>query len=341
MPNPLQSVSRRHPRRAIVRAAVALPLAAAIAWGLPPAALAQSNWPAKPIRLMVGFAAGGGIDFTARVIQPGLQEALKQQLIVDYKPGAGGVLAASELVRSAPDGYTFLVANTGPFAIAPYLQSKRPYDPKKDFTYVGQIAEGSYIAVTKADHPAKDLREFVAWAKGQKGGANFASSGPGTSTHLNGELLNQVTGAGMIHVPYKGSAPALQDLIGGQTHLLVDAGTALLPQIRGGKLKALAVTSPRRDPNLPDVPTARELGLAGVETLGFQGLVAPPGLPADIVKRMAAELAKVLGTAEVKSRFASVGSEVRVRGPEEFQAYVAAENDKWAEVIRRGGIRLD
>jgi tripartite-type tricarboxylate transporter receptor subunit TctC len=210
-------------------------------------AMAQA-YPTKPIRLIVGYPPGGGIDFTARSIQQPLQDALKQQVIVDYKPGASGMLAAGELTRAAPDGYTLLLANTGPFAIAPYLQSKLPYDPVKQFTYVAQISQGSYVAVTRPDHPAKDLREFVAWAKANAGKVNYASGGNGTSTHLNGELMNQATGLDMVHVPYKGSAPAVQDLIGGQTQLLIDAGTVLLPQIKGGKLKALAVTGNKRDP---------------------------------------------------------------------------------------------
>lgn len=201
-------------------------------------ALAQA-FPSKPLRLIVGYPPGGGIDFTARVIQSPLQDALKQSLVIDYKPGAGGTIAAADLTRANADGYTLLVANTGPFAIAPYLQAKMPYDPVKQFTYIGQISQGSYIAVTRTDHPAKDLRDFVAWAKANTGKANFASGGAGTSTHLNGELMNAATGLALTHVPYKGSAPAIAELLGGQTQIMIDAGTALLPMIRAGKLRAL------------------------------------------------------------------------------------------------------
>jgi tripartite-type tricarboxylate transporter receptor subunit TctC len=304
-------------------------------------ARAQGGYPTKPVRLMVGFPPGGGIDFTARAIQAGLEAALGQPLVIDYKPGAGGVLAATELTRAAPDGYTLLVANTGPFAIAPYLQSKMPYDPVKQFTYVGQIAEAGYIAATRADHPAKDLKQFVDWAKANAGKANFASGGIGASTHLNGELLNSVAGLDLLHVPYKGSAPAVTDLIGGQTHLLIDAGTVLLPQIKGGKLKALAVTGSRRDANLPDVPTVRELGLAGMEALGFQGLVGPAGLPREVVDRLSADLRKTLALADVKAKFAGAGSEVQPRGPAEFSAYVKAEAEKWSALIRQRKIQLE
>lgn len=306
-----------------------------------PWARAQSAYPNKAIKLIVGFPPGGGIDFTARTIQAGLEAALGQPLVIEYKAGAGGVIAATELTRAAPDGYTLLVANTGPFAIAPYLQSKKPYDPVSQFSYVGQIAESAYIAATRADHPAKDLKQFVDWAKANPGKASFASGGQGASTHLNGELLNSVASIDLLHVPYKGSAPAVTDLIGGQTHLLIDAGTVLLPQIKGGRLKALAVTGPRRDPNLPDVPTVRELGLAGMEAVGFQGLVGPSGLPRDVVDRLSSELRKVLASADVKAKFAAAGSDVQPRSAAEFAAYVKAEAERWSALIAKRGIKLD
>ena len=319
------------------RRTVCLAAAAALA----PAVRAQGVYPTKPIKLIVGFPPGGGIDFTARLIQPALEAALGQPLVIDYKPGAGGVIAATELTRAAPDGYTLLVANTGPFAIAPYLQAKRPYDPVTQFSYIGQIAESSYIAATRTDHPARDLKQFIEWAKANPGKANYASGGPGASTHLNGELLNSVAGIDLLHVPYKGSAPAVTDLIGGQTHLLIDAGTVLLPQIKGGRLKALAVTGPRRDPNLPDVATVREQGLAGKEAVGFQGLVGPAGLPRDVIERLSAELRKVLATADVKAKFAGAGSEVQPRNAAEFAGYVKGEAERWSALIAMRNIKLD
>ena len=304
-------------------------------------AMAQA-WPAaKPIRLVVGYPPGGGIDFSARTIQAPLQEALKQQIVVDYKPGAGGLLAAGELVRAQPDGYTILLANTGPFAIAPYLQRKLPYDPLKQFTYIGQISQGSYIAVTYPAHPAKDLKEWAAWARANAGKVNFASGGAGTSTHLNGELMNQAIGMDITHVPYKGSAPALQELIGGQTQLLIDAGTVLLPQIKGGKLKALAVTGAQRDPQLPDVPTVRELGLGAMESVGFQGLVGPAGMPREVVEKLSTELAKVLAQPDIQAKFATAGAQVHPLGPAEFTGFVKGENDKWAKLIRERKVQVD
>lgn len=303
--------------------------------------LAQA-WPTvKPIRLIVGYPAGGGVDFAARTVQQALQDALKQQIVVDYKPGASGMIAATELSRAAPDGYTLLLANTGPFAIAPYLQKALPYDPQKQFTYIGQISQGSYIAVTRADHSAKDLKEWVSWAKAQAGKVNFASGGTGTSTHLNGELMNQATGLDVTHVPYKGSAPAVQDLIGGQTQLLIDAGSVLLPQIKGGKLKALAVTGPKRDPQLPDVPTVREVGLSAMESVGFQGLVGPAGMPKEVVEKLSTELAKLLAQSDIKAKFSAVGAEVHYLEPTQFATFVKGENEKWAKLIRERKLQLD
>jgi tripartite-type tricarboxylate transporter receptor subunit TctC len=317
----------------------------ALVFGISGFVVAQTApWPsAKPIRLIVGYPPGGGIDFAARTIQAPLQDGLKQQIVVDYKPGASGMLAATELTRAAPDGYTLLLANTGPFAIAPYLTQKPPYDPVRQFTYIGQISQGAYIVATRVDHPAKDLKEFVAWAgaPAQAGKVNFASGGQGTSTHLNGELLNAATGLDMTHVPYKGSAPAVQDLIGGQTQLLIDAGSVLLPQIKGGKLKALAVTGARRDVQLPNVPTAREQGFAQVESVGFQGLVGPANMPKEVVDRLSSELAKALASAEIKAKFAVTGAEVHSSNSVEFATFVKSENEKWAKLIRQRKLQLD
>ena len=308
---------------------------------LPLTVRAQAAWPSKPLRLIVGFPPGGGIDFTARNVQPGLEAALGQPVVIDYKPGAGGVLAASELTRAAPDGYTILVANVGPFSIAPYLQSKMPYDPVKQFSYIGQIAQTSYIATTRTEHPAQDIRAFIAWAKANPGRASFASGGIGSSTHLCGELLNSVAGLDLLHVPYKGSAPAVTDLIGGQTHLLIDVGSVLLPHIKSGRLKALAVTGPTRDSNLPDVLTVREQGLPGLEAAGYQGLVAPAGVPREVIERISTELRRVLANPEVRAKFAAGGAEVMPRGAAEFAAYVKAESERWSALITQRGIKVE
>lgn len=304
-------------------------------------ALAQGAYPAKPIRLLAGFPPGGGIDFTARLIAKELSESLGQPVVVENKPGAAGVLAASELAAAPPDGYTLAIANIGPFALAPSMMAKRPYDPVRDFTAIGQIVATYFVAAVPASHPANNLAEFIEWARKNDGKVNYASGGNGSITHLNGELMNQVAGLRMVHVPYKGSAPAVTDLIGGRTHILVDVGAVLTPHVKAGKLKALGVTSATRDPELPNIPTAREQGFAALETAGWQGLVGPAGLPREVVTRLAAELQKALAKPEIRERFAKAGTPVAERSPAEFAAFIKSENERWLPLIKASGARIE
>ncbi len=323
-------------RRAVLIASVA----ALALTGLSGQAQAQA-WPSKPIKLVVGFPPGGGIDAVARNLQPGLQEALGQQVIVEYKPGAGGVLAAGELTRAAPDGYTILVANIGPFVLAPNMVSKKPFDPQKDFTYIHQTSGSGFIAAVPANHPANTLAEFIAWSKANPAKANYASGGAGSITHLNGEMLNQIAGTKLVHVPYKGSAPAVQDLIGGQTNLLVDVSTVLLQHIQSGRLKALYVTDAQRVAALPNVPTAKEAGYPGLETSGWQGIVGPAGMPKDVVARISKAIGETLAKPDVRQKFAANGSAIMEKGPEEFTAFHTAEINRWVPVIKASGATLD
>ena len=299
------------------------------------------NWPNKPIKLIVGFPPGGGIDMVARLLQTPLQENLGQQVIIEYKPGAGGVLAASELMRSPPDGYTILLANIGPFVLAPNMMTKRPYDASRDFTWISQTSGSGFIAAVSVNHPANNLNEFITWAKANSDKANFASGGSGSITHLNGELLNQSAGLKMVHVPYKGSAPAVQDLIGGQTHLLVDVSAVLMPHINSGRLKAIYVTDPQRNPMLPNVAFARQTGYPSLETSGWQGLVGPPGMSRDTVVRLAQAIQDVMNRPEMKDKFNQIGGSIIMRGPDEFTDYVASETKRWTPVIRASGAILD
>jgi len=299
------------------------------------------NWPNKPIKLIVGFPPGGGIDMVARLLQTPLQENLGQQVIIEYKPGAGGVLAASELMRSPPDGYTILLANIGPFVLAPNMMTKRPFDASRDFTWISQTSGSGFIAAVSVNHPANNLNEFIAWAKANSDKANFASGGSGSITHLNGELLNQSAGLKMVHVPYKGSAPAVQDLIGGQTHLLVDVSAVLMPHINSGRLKAIYVTDPQRNPMLPNVAFARQTGYPSLETSGWQGLVGPPGMSRDTVVRLAQAIQDVMNRPEMKDKFNQIGGSIILRGPDEFTEYVASEVKRWTPVIRASGAILD
>jgi len=333
--HPRQTLAGTRRRTLLLASAAALALA-----GMAGQAQAQA-WPTKPIRLVVGFPPGGGIDAVARNLQPGMQEALGQQVIVEYKPGAGGVLAAGELTRAPADGYTILVANIGPFVLVPNMVSKKPYDPQKDFTYIHQTSGSGFIAAVPANHPANTLAEFVAWAKANPDKANFASGGAGSITHLNGEMLNQIAGTKLVHVAYKGSSPAVQDLIGGQTHLLVDVSTVLLQHIQSGRLKALYVTDARRIAALPNVPTAKEAGYPGLETSGWQGIVGPAGMPKDVVARISKAIHETLAKPDVQAKFAANGSAIMEKGPEEFTAFHTAEINRWVPVIKASGATLD
>lgn len=333
--HPKHTLAAARRRTVLIASAAALALSAL-------AGLAQAQtWPTKPIKLVVGFPPGGGIDAVARNLQPGLQEALGQQVIVEYKPGAGGVLAAGELTRAAPDGYTILVANIGPFVLAPNMVAKKPFDPQKDFTYIHLTSGSGFIAAVPANHPANTLAEFIAWAKANPAKANFASGGAGSITHLNGEMLNQIAGTKLVHVPYKGSSPAVQDLIGGQTNLLVDVSTVLLQHIQSGRLKALYVTDAQRVAQLPSVPTAKEAGFPGLETSGWQGIVGPAGMPKDVVNRISKAIRETLAKADVQQKFAANGSAIMEKGPEEFTAFHTAEINRWVPVIKASGATLD
>ena len=313
-------------------------LGAWIALGVATGACAQT---AKPIKLIVGFPPGGGIDIVARTMQPALQEILNVPVLVENKPGAGGVVAAQELTRAAPDGTTLLIANLGPFALAPNMMAKKPYDPIADFSPIGLTSTGAYIAAIPVTLPANTLKEFVAWAKTNAAKASFASGGAGSITHLNGELLNAQAGTALVHIPYKGSAPAIVDLISGQTHLLVDSPSVLLPQIKAGKLKAIYVTGRERDPNVPDVQTAREGGYPGLETAGWQGVVGPAGMSTETIARLNTALRQALQRPDVRARFLTTGATVRESTPAEFAAQIKADNEKWIPVIQASGVKME
>jgi len=323
------------PTMSVMRAIVAVLLLAV------PLMSGAQGYPARPIRLVVGFPPGGGIDFTARLLAQHLSEALGQQVVVENKPGAAGVQAAAEVARAAPDGYTLILANIGPFALAPNMMAKPPYDPVRDFTAVHQVVSTYFVAAVPTSLPARTMQEFVAWARANPGKANFASGGNGSITHLNGELLNQVAGTTIVHVPYKGSAPAVTDLIAGETHILIDVGNVLVPHVKAGKLRALAVTSAERDAQLPDVMTMREAGYAALETAGWQGVVGPAGMPRDVVVKLSGEIRKVLARPDVAKRFADAGTPVTERSAEEFAAFIRAENQRWIPVIKASGAKIE
>ncbi|HEX6707725.1 MAG TPA: tripartite tricarboxylate transporter substrate binding protein [Albitalea sp.] len=319
-----------------------------LAAALPPLAWAQAGagWPQRPVRVVVPFAPGGTTDILARALAPELSRVFGQQFIVDNKPGAGGNVGAGEVAKSAPDGYTLLMGTVGTHGINQSLYPKLPYDPVKDFAPITLVAGVPNVLVM---NPAKaealkiaTVPDLIRYAKAHPGKLNMASSGNGTSIHLSGELFKSMTGTFMVHFPYRGSGPALLDLIGGTMDLMFDNLPSALPQIRAGKLKAIAVTSSQRSTALPDLPTIAEAGpLPGFDASSWFGLLAPAGTPPDIVNRVQQETAKALATAALKERLQSQGAIPSGMTPAQFAAYIAAETKKWAQVVKVSGAKVD
>jgi tripartite-type tricarboxylate transporter receptor subunit TctC len=306
------------------------------------AALASAQtYPTKPIRLVVPFPPGGATDILARDVAQKLTEAWGQSVIVDNRPGAGGNIGSELVAKSAPDGYTLEMGTVGTHAINASLYAKMPYDHVKDFTPVILVAGVPNVLVVTPSLPVNSVAELIAYAKANPGKLNFASSGNGTSIHLSGELFKVMAGVQMTHIPYKGSAPALQDLLAGQVQLMFDNLPPSLPQIKAGKLRALAVTSLARAPALPDVPTLAESGLPGFEASSWFGILAPAGTPAPIVAKLNAEVAKWLATPEAKEKLLKQGANPAGGTPEDFAKHIAAETAKWAKVVKESGAKID
>jgi len=295
----------------------------------------------KPIRIVVPFPPGGATDILARDVAQKLTEAWGQQVIVDNRPGAGGNIGSELVAHSAPDGYTLEMGTVGTHAINASLYAKMPYDHVKDFAPVILVAGVPNVLVVNNAVPANSVAELIAYAKANPGKLNFASSGNGTSIHLSGELFKVMAGVQMTHIPYKGSAPALQDLLGGQVQLMFDNLPPSLPQIKAGKVRALAVTSLTRAPALPDVPTIAESGLPGFEASSWFGILAPAGTPPAIVAKLNAEIAKWLATPEAKEKLAKQGANAAGGTPEDFAKHIAAETAKWAKVVKDSGAKID
>jgi tripartite-type tricarboxylate transporter receptor subunit TctC len=311
-----------------------------LALALPNVAAAQS-YPTKPVRLVVPFPAGGTTDILARAMAQKLSEALGQQFVVDNRPGAGGNIGADIVAKSAPDGYTLLMGTVGTQAINPSLYAKMPYDAAKDFAPVILVAGVPNVLVAHPSVPAKTVAELIKLAKDKPGAINFASSGNGTSIHLSGELFKVMTGVQMSHVPYKGSAPAITDLLGGQVQIMFDNLPSAMPHIKAGKLRAIAVTSTKRAPALPDVPTIAEAGVPGFEASSWFGILAPTGTPRDIVLKINAEGNKALNSADMKEKLLAQGAEAVGNTPESFSDYIKAETVKWAKVVKDSGAKVD
>jgi tripartite-type tricarboxylate transporter receptor subunit TctC len=303
--------------------------------------VAAQTYPTKTIRLIVPYPAGGATDFFARLVFPKMGEALGQPIVVENRPGAGTAIGASEVARSAPDGYTLLLGDAGTYAFNPTLYKKLSYDPAKDFAPVSLTGRFALILAVNPSMPAKSVKEFVAAAKSEPGKINYGAPGPGSPIHLAMEFFKQRAGLVMTPIPYKGGADAMNDLLAGRISAMFPDIASGLPQIKGGKLRPIAVASAKRVAALPDLPTIGESGYPGFEAWAWQGFVAPARTPRPIIMRLNAEFAKVMSDPAIKQRLSESGFEPQTSTPEEFSAYMKSEIAKWAKVIRESNISLD
>jgi tripartite-type tricarboxylate transporter receptor subunit TctC len=302
----------------------------------------DAGWPARTIRIISPFTPGSAGDLVARVIQPNLSDLLRQSVVVDNRPGAGGNIAASIAAKSNPDGYTLMMATTGTHAINAGLYDKLPYDPIRDFVPVAMVATSPNVLVVPPSAPINSVKELIALARAKPGELNFGSSGSGTTVHLSGELFNTMLGLKTVHVPYKGAVEALNDLLAGRLQFMFASLSSALPQVRAGKLRALAVTSAQRQPTLPDIATVIEAGVPGFDVVVWYALVAPAGTAREIVNRLNQATARALGSADLKERMAAAGFDpAAASSPEQLAAYIRSELKKWVGVVKSSGARAD
>ena len=316
-----------------------LALAAAAA-ALPLGAAAQA-YPTKPITIVVPFAAGGTTDILARVIGQALGKELGQSVIVDNRAGAGGNIGAALAAKAPADGYTLLMGTVGTHAINQSLYKKLPFDPVKDFAPLTRVAMVPNLLVANPTKPYKNVKELIAYAQANPRKVNFGSSGSGSSIHLSGELFNSLAKVDMVHVPYRGSSPAVTDLLGGQIDIMFDNMPSAIQHVRSGKLRPLAVTTAKRSAELPEVPTVAEAGVPGYEATSWFGMFAPAATPAPIVARLNGALVKVLGDAEVKKKLSEQGAEAHAEKPEQFAEFIRSESAKWSKVVKDSGASAD
>lgn len=298
-------------------------------------------WPSKPIKLIVAFPPGGASDAVGRIYAEKLSEAFKQPVIVENKPGAGTAIAAEAAAKAAPDGYTLSLAPTGQLTVLPHLNKKIPYDPFRDFAPVSIVASVPYVLAASAATPANSVKELVAAAKKEPGKLSYSSCGNGTLCHLSGELFKSLTHTDLLHVPYKGSAPAVTALLGGEVNLAFDTLTVLAPQIKAGKVKGLAITGKARSSLIPNVPSASEAGLAQFDVTSWFGVVVPAATPKDIITRLNQELVRIAKLPEVKERLANQGMEPAYTTPEAFAKAIRDDSARWGKVVQSSGAQLD
>jgi tripartite-type tricarboxylate transporter receptor subunit TctC len=305
------------------------------------AAASAQSWPVKPVRLIVPGAPGGPPDIRARWLASGLSAALGQAVVPDNRPGAGGLIAMEMAAKSAPDGYTMILVHQGTLAVNPHIYPRLSYDPLRDFAPVTRLVVSAMLLAVPPDSPANSVADLIRLARERPGQLTFGSAGAGTPPHLAAELFKRAAAIDVVHVPYKSAAPAMLDLVAGRLGFTLDGVAIQLPQVRAGKLKALGVSSPQRLAYLPQVPTIAESGVPGFEYWAWMGISLPAGTPAEIVRRLNEEIVKILATAEAREWFAAQGGEPKGETPEQFAAFIRAEHDKWAAVVREAGIKID
>jgi tripartite-type tricarboxylate transporter receptor subunit TctC len=313
---------------------------AALLW-LTVSTAALAAFPDKPVKIVIGFPAGGPLDQHARLLTDRLQAVLGQPVIVDYKPGAGGSVGAEAVAKSAPDGYTLMLANTGVAVINGALYAKLPYDTLRDFTPIARTAMQPLALLVTPKLPVQNLRQFVDYARARPGQLNYGSAGNGGISHLVPEMFKSATGIFMVHIPYRGSAPAFTDLMGGQVQFMAESIPQAANYHKQGKVLALAVTSAARNPALPEVPTVIEAGIKGFEVVGFYGFLAPAGTPKEVIARLSDAFRQVLTSPEVRERMVSQGADPAFLGSEDFAKFLAAETPRWDKAVKASGAKMD
>lgn len=326
---------------ALARSVASAVVACAAALSNTEAAAAAADYPVRPIRVFVGFAPGGSADIVARAVSQKLADAFKQSVVVDNRSGASGIIATDLAAKSNPDGYTLLEATMTTHGIGPNLYKKLPYDAVRDFEAIALMVRVPLVMFVHASVPAANLKEFIAVTKASPGKYSYASAGAGSPPHLAAELFKLKTGAGLLHVPYKGTGAALPNVVAGQVHMMVDGPPPFLPHVKAGKLKALAAASEKRNPLLPDVPTFAEAGLTGMEAGLWYAMLAPKGTPKRVVARLNREINRALGERDLRERFAALSIEVIGGSPEACARYIRSELKRWGEVVRAANIKIE
>jgi tripartite-type tricarboxylate transporter receptor subunit TctC len=302
---------------------------------------AAQQYPAKAVRMIIGFPPGGGTDIIGRIVAQRMSEGLKQQILPDNRGGASGQIGAELAVKSPPDGYTIMMAHIAAMSILPSLYPKLPYDPVRDFAPISLVAISPQLVVAHPSLPVKNIKELIALAKARPGEIHYASVGNGTVQHLAGELFNLQAGVRMVHVPFKGGGPSALNLVAGHVQLSFDVIPVVIGHVKAGKLRPIAVTSEKRTPLMPDVPTVNENGLKGFDLATWWGLVAPAGVGKDVIARLHGETVKALQLADVKERIAANGADVVGNSPEEFASFIRSERAKYARIVKDANIRID